>query len=371
LRSTASYRVIRTEEIEMKNITAYLVGLLVTGCGAGVSSDPTEVAAIPLETAPTPLLANVLATQAVAIGSANDATYVAIVKDDETQTAKLMRGDVRTPGAIEELDHMPIGKGTAQFVIGTNGFAPGNLGPYSIAWGFGGDGSEPATFRIIQGGAPTDIAFADHGPANLINVEPGELVYSSTHDCAIQGLDLATGDIGTFANYSCFVKVESVVQMAHVALMRTADAPGYSVRGFFKAAPVGLNLAQHADTDFVGPFPATAPLTEQDDQPATWSRTDDDGKSHIMTVSTSPWATKPTPAELFVVDGMVDAGAMINGELWGATNGEPTILFHVTHAGTKRYTVDYQPRAMFGLHERIIVLTTDGALLEQPISADN
>src|SRR4029079_8593151 len=137
----------------MRNINAYLAGVLVAGCGAGVSTDPTGAGTSPLKAEPTPLLANVLTTQAITSDAANDATYVAIVKDEDGQSARLIRQDVRN-AEITELDRMPIGKGTAQILVNLNG----------ISWGFGGDGSEPVTFRLVGTSGATDLPFVDHGP---------------------------------------------------------------------------------------------------------------------------------------------------------------------------------------------------------------
>jgi hypothetical protein len=366
LRSTAEFRVIRTKEIEMRNMTTCLVGVLVTGCGAGVSSDPTGSGAAPLGSEPTPLLANVLTTQAVTSNAETDATYLAIVEDLETHSARLVRQDVRN-AEITELDRMPIGKGTAQILSGEGG----------IFWGFGGDGSEPATFRIVGSSGATDIPFADHGPAHLIAQEYSNLLYyASAHDCAIAPLDLTTGQIDTRfrTSISCFMTIESVVQTESVALIRTSDDPGYSIRGYFKSLNTGLNVVDQADSNFVGPFPSTSEQSSGagNVQHASWSRTDSDGKSHIMTMPTNPWSLLPNPGtELRVIDDAIDAGAMVYGEFWGATRGDPTILFHVTKDGVRRHTVDYQPRAMFGLHNRLVVLTVDGTLLEQPIGADD
>ena len=349
----------------MKNLTAYLVGVLVAGCGAGVSSDPTEVAATPLETAPTPLLANVLTTQVLTSDATNDATYVAIVQDLATQTARLVRQDVRNAEVIE-LDHMPFGKGTAQFVSGSDG----------IVWGFGGDGSEPATFRLVASTGATDIPFADHGPASLMSVESHQLYYASTHDCAIEPIDLTTGQFnhGVTTSISCFMTIESVVQTQLAAILRTSDSPGYSIRGYGKSTIKLVLALDQADSAFTGPFPSTVePVAgAADTQNPGWSRMDSDGKSHILTVATNPWSLQPNPGhELGIVDGAIDAGVVVHREFWGATRGDPAILSHVTSAGTKRYTVDYQPRAMFSLHGRLVVLADDGTLLDQPISADD
>jgi hypothetical protein len=98
---------------------------------------------------------------------------------------------------------------------------------------------------------------------------------------------------------------------------------------------------------------------------------DSDGNSHIMTVSTNPWSGLPNPGhELGIVAGAVDAGAVVHGEFWGATLGEPTMLFHLTNDGVTRYAVDYQPRAILPLANRLLILTEDGKLLVQPIGAD-
>jgi len=348
----------------MKNITAYLLGVLITGCGTGVSSDPGALNTVAFASEPVLLLANVLTTQAVTSDAENDATYVAIVEDAETHSARLVRQDIRETESTE-LDRMPLGKGAAQLVLGTDG----------IAWGFGGDGSEPATFRLVRSTGATDIPFADHGPVDVLDERSNKLVYISKHDCAIEPLDFTTGQIDKrySTNVSCFMTVESVVQTKLVAFFRASDDPGYSIRGFYKSMNLGLQTVDHGDSDFVGPFPSTLEQssTYPDAQQATWSRTGKDGKSHIMSVGTSPWSLLPNPgSELQVIDDAVDAGAMVNGEFWGATLGEPTILFHATSTGVKRYKVDYEPRAMFGLHNRLIVLTADGTLLEQPIVAD-
>ena len=262
---------------------------------------------------------------------------------------------------------MPIGKGTAQILLGADG----------IVWGFGGDGSEPATFRIVGSSGATDIPFADHGPASLIAQSYAHLLYyASAHDCAIEPLDLTTGQLDTRfrTSISCFMTIESVVQTESVALIRTSDDPGYSIRGYSKSLNTGLNLVDQADSDFVGPFPSTSEQSSglPNVQHPAWSRTDSDGKSRIMTVPTNPWSLQPNPGtELRIIDDAVDAGAMVHGEFWGATRGNPTILFHVTEDDVRRHPVDYQPRAMFGLHNRLVVLTVDGTLLEQPIGADD
>jgi hypothetical protein len=62
---------------------------------------------------------------------------------------------------------------------------------------------------------------------------------------------------------------------------------------------------------------------------------------------------------------------MVHEDFWGATVGDPTILFHITKTDILRHPVDYQPRAMFSLHNRLIILTSDRTLLEQPITADD
>lgn len=365
LRSTAAYRVIRTKEMEMKNITAYLLGVLVTGCGPGVSSDPMASNAAPLESEPTQLLANVLTTQAIKGDAENDATYLAIVEDKETSSARLVRQDIRY-AEITELDRMPFGKGAVQLVVGTEG----------IAWGFAGDGSEPATFRIVGKSGATAIPFTDHGPATLLNEKSNLLYYASKHDCAIQPLDLTTGQIDKrySTSISCFITIESVVQTEQAALIRSSDDPGFSIRGFYKSMNLGIQTLDQGASDFTGPFPSTVEPGQgtADTQNAAWSRMDSDGNSHIMTVSTVPWSLQPNPGrELGIVDGAVDAGAVVHGEFWGATLGEPTILFHLTTNSVRRYTVDYQPRAMFPLHNSLVVLTEDGTLLQQPISADD
>lgn len=352
----------------MRNIAAYLLGLLVAGCGAGVSSDPTgpgdpmESNPTPLATEPTPLLASVLTTQAITSDAENDATYLAIVEDTDTHGARLVRQDIRN-AEITELDRMPIGKGTAQLLLGADG----------IVWGFGGDGSEPVTFRLVGSSSATAIPFADHGPANLIAQAYDHLLYyASAHDCAIEPLDMTTGQINTGlrTSVSCFMTIESVVQTRSWAYFRASDDPGYSIRGYFKSLNTGLKIVDQSDSALVGPFPSTV---EQSGfavfQDTAWSRTGSDGKSHILTWPTNPPLSPLT--ELQIIDDAVDAGALVHGEFWGATLGNPTILFHVAEDGVRRHTVDYQPRAIFSLHNRLVILTTDGTLLDQPISADD
>lgn len=365
----------------MRNITAYLVGALIAGCGAGVSSDPTSdptenptenptddpmIVETPLATEPTLLLANVLATQAIASDAQNDGIYVAIVENGNTHDARLIRQDVRN-GETTELDHMPMGKGTAQLLLGQDG----------IFWGFGGNGSELVTFRFVGTGGATDIAIADQGPTSLITQDyEKRLFYTSTHDCAIQALDLTTGQLDSRfrTGFSCFMTIESLVQTHDAAFIRASDDPGYSIRGYYKNLIAGFQLLDQSDADFTGPFtstvepvPGAAPT-----QHGVWSRTDGDGKSHIMSMTTNPWSLQPNPgSELRVIDGAVDAGTMVHDEFWGATLGDPTIIFHITKTEVRRHPMDYQPRAMFSLHNRLIVLTTDGTLLEQPIGADD
>lgn len=349
----------------MRNITAYLLGVLVTGCGPGVSSDPMMSRAAPLATEPTLLLANVLTTQAIKGDAENDATYVAVVEDKEAHVARLVRQDIRYP-EITELDRMPFGKGEVQLVLGTEG----------IAWGFAGDGSEPAAFRLVGSSGVTAIPFTDHGPATLLNERSNVLYYASKHDCAIQPLDLTTGQIDRryATSISCFATIESVVQTELVAFIRSSDDPGFSIRGFNKPMNLGIQILDQDASDFTGPFPSTVEPVPgaADTQNVAWSRMDSDGNSHIMTVPTNPWSLPPKPGhELGIVDGAVDAGAVVHGEFWGAALGEPAMLFHLTNDSVRRYTVDYQPGAMFPLHNSLGVLTEDGMLLEQPIGADD
>ena len=253
----------------MNTITAYLLGGLVAGCGTGLSSDPKGTSATPLEAEPTPLLGHVLTTQAITGDAQNDATYLAIVEatDGETHSARLVRQDLRYP-EITELDRMPFGKGVAQLVRGTEG----------IVWGFGGDGSEPATFRLVGGTGASAIPFTDRGPTTLLSESSNRLYYASKHDCAIQPLDLATGQINTSlaTGISCFLAIESVVQTDLSAIIRTSDDPGFSIRGFRKSMNLGIQTLDQGASELGGPFPSTVepvsgaadtqnPGTEDDD----------------------------------------------------------------------------------------------------------
>lgn len=348
----------------MNRYLACLVGVLTIGCGTGLSSDPEADSVIPLEIEPTPLLANVLTTGALATGTLNDATYVAVVYDADTDRARLVRQDLRYP-EITELDAMPRGKGEAQLVQSTAG----------IVWGFEGDGAVPPALRLVAAGGATAIAFADKGPVRLLASDSTSLYYASHQDCAIQVLNLTTGALNPYRALpvSCYSAITSALQTRGTAFFQTSESPGFTIRGISTFTLFGPPILDQSDSKFGGPFGSTTePVQGADDtQNPAWSRMGRGGKSTILTTPTNPLELRAgTARELGVVTGAVDAGATIHDEFWGATlaaHGSTSTLFQIKNKRVTRYSIAYRPRTMAPLHGQLLILTEEGTLLTQPL----
>lgn len=335
------------------------IGALVAGCGTGVSSDPiSEVTVAPctkdcLASAPRVALAGVLGSGALASADVNDGVYLAVVRDpDDANIAHLVK---RRPGedTTTELDHMPIQDGAAQVLPGGDG----------LVWGFGGHGSDPGAFRMVGDAGAAAIAFGGRAPSFLLHQGKGSLDYTSTRDCAIEKLDLSTGAAIHTGDVGCSTRVESVLLSGFYAILRTSDSSGHSIQqmdtvfpGIFDTLMGGLAAVTDPfpGTDF-GVFPPRA----------MWIGRNDQGDSPVYRAQTD---IDPAPVDAIdTIPGPVDAATLINGELWGATVGTPSTLFHVKNSGLVRYQVGYTPRKLIGLPGLLVVQTEDGGLIEQPI----
>lgn len=339
----------------MQLLRTSLLAVLVTGCGAGVSSDPSSSRSVgPLTSAPRTLLAHVLTSSVLTSGAENDATYLAMVEEPGAGQARLIKQDLRDT-AVQELDRMPLGEGAAQIALGGDG----------IVWGFGGKNLAAGTFRIVRDGAGRDIAFGDRAPTWLFFEDSSRLTYASSRDCAVEQLDLTTGGTTWKGQLGCYTTIESVI-VAGSAFMRTDDDPGKTIRQMDVVFAGSTVVGTAGMASAVGPFSASLAT----DWPArvAWIGPDGEDSSRVYTAGTDLWPAVVEPGQR--IGGSVDAAAYVDRELWGATLGSPATLFHVAGDEVIRYDVDYQPRSMLGLHKRLLIETADGELLDQPISSD-
>lgn len=276
-----------------------------------------------------------------------DARVLVMLRDDAASEARLVRYDVRDD-QIVELDRMPIGDGVAQIMRGRA----------AIVWGFGGSLPDAGRFRVVDDDQARDLAFGAHAPSVLLGQHYEALTFASTQDCTIETLELATGALEVRAAVSCFATFKSVVLDDILGIwVRVDDGDGASVGmidGLWVGAP---SYARTAMPDAIGPF--IGPQTY-------WFVENDGDQARVYQGRTHEWPV-PAPIEYARVDTTIEAGALVDGELWGAAHG---YLFPVGSGGlTVRYPVSYQPLEMVGLTGRLMVQLADGTLLEQPLDA--
>jgi hypothetical protein len=290
--------------------------------------------------APTPLFTGVQAV--VADG---DAAILAVVRDDAAGDARLIRYGVADHTTVE-LDRMPLGDGPQ--------IMPGSP---AIVWGFGGAGPAAGSFRAVEAEGARELAFGTQAPSFLLGQHQGVLIYASARDCRIESMDLANGAIDLRAAVSCLARWESVVRDdilgIWVRVTEDDDTAIGMIDGLWVAAP---SIAKSGMDNAIGPFVSPG---------AYWFIEDYGGGARVYQGRTHEW---PVPAPVAYADlgDATDAGALVDGQLWGAHHGAPSLLYPIDPSGAiRRYPISYQPRTMLGVAGRLIVLLADGTLLEQ------
>lgn len=326
---------------------ALCVSCLVGGClGGGDDAPPDPPDDPPVVDGALPP-ATSLFTGVQAVVTDGDAKLWLILRDDATGEAVLTTRDVRFD-TDEELDRMPFGDGLPQIIHGRQG----------IVWGFGGTPPAGGTFRYVTDTGAQSLDFTTHTPNVLLGQHVDNVLYASVGACTTENLDLTSGAFDVRAG-NCYAQFDSVVQDDILGIwLRVSDDVSTSI-GMMDGLWFGeISYAKTGMSHPIGPFIS----------PNTYWFVDNTEGARVYTGATHIWPV-PEPQQFAHLPGIVvDAGATLDDDLWGATRGTPSYLYPISSTGlTIRYPVTYRPALMFGIHDRLIILLDDDRLLDQPI----